>query len=378
MAALSTNKEFYYGQTSVPQMAGTVGYMISILDAFLVTGFNSKNVSSISVTSNVATVTTSAAHGYEIGNIIGFSGANESIFNDEFEIISIPSTTTFTFSVTTGLTSATGTITCKISPLGWEKTYTGTNKAVYRSLDVTTNQLYLRVDDSVAQYATVTMYETMTDVDNGTGASTPIYWKKSSTANTTSMPWYAIGNKKVFYFFSDWHASLTLQPAGYCFGWFPSLKSGDGYNTMLIGYTSTALNNTYQYNDFAKIGSSAETEGQVIARSYSQLSSSILFYKLAGIGSHLAMGYDSAFPYPNYADNGIHLFPIYIYESNNNIIRGRMPGLYTPNEFTNGLFYSRDKTVVINGKRYIAYRIGNSTASNQYGNCWFSLDDEWT
>ena len=44
MAALTTNKEFYYGQTSIPQMAGVVGYMVSILDAFLVTGFNSKNI----------------------------------------------------------------------------------------------------------------------------------------------------------------------------------------------------------------------------------------------------------------------------------------------------------------------------------------------
>lgn len=31
------NKEYYYGQTSAPPMAGTIGYMISILDAFLVT-----------------------------------------------------------------------------------------------------------------------------------------------------------------------------------------------------------------------------------------------------------------------------------------------------------------------------------------------------
>ena len=376
MAALSTNKEFYYGQSSVPQMAGTAGYMISILDAFLVTGFNTKNVSSISVTSNVATVTTSIAHDYEIGNIIVFSGANESIFNDEFEIVSIPSTTTFTFDITTALTAASGTITCKVAPLGWEKSFSGTNKAVYRSLDPTTNQFYLRVDDTNTLYSAVTVYETMSSVDAGTGASATKYWKKSTTANTTSMPWHAIGNKKVFYFFSDWHPTYTLQPAGYAFGWFPSFKSGDGYNTLLIGHDVSAPSTPVNNQDFAKIGVSAETEGQVISRSYSQIGSYISFYKLAGVGLHTAMGYDSAFQFPNPVDNGIHLFPVYIYETSNNL-RGKLAGVLTPNEYTNGAFYSRDKTIVVDGKRYIAYRINNSASSNQYGNCWFSLDEEW-
>lgn len=377
MAALSTNKEFYYGQSSVPQMAGTAGYMVSILDAFLVTGFNTKNVSSISVTSNIATVTTSIAHDYEIGNIIVFSGANESIFNDEFEIVSIPSTTTFTFDITTALTAASGTITCKVAPLGWEKTFSGTNKAVYRSLDVTTNQFYLRVDDTNTLYSAVTMYETMSSVDVGTGASATKYWKKSIYSNTTSYPWHAIGNKKVFYFFSDWHPNYTLQPAGYAFGWFPSFKSGDGYNTMLIGHDVSNPSYPANNQDFAKIGSASDTEGQILVRSYSQLGSYISFYKLGGIALHTAMGYDTAYQFPNPVDNGVHLFPVYIYETNN-YIRGKFPGVYIPNEFTNGSFYSRDKTVIIDGKRYIAYRISNSNSNNQYGNCWFPLDEEWT
>lgn len=273
--------------------------------------------------------------------------------------------------------TATGTITCKISPLGWEKTFSGTNKAVYRSLDPTTNQLYLRVDDTNTLYSAVNIYETMSDVDTGTGASVTKYWKKSTTANTTSMPWYAIGNKKTFYFFADWHPTYTLQPAGYCFGWFPSFKSGDGYNTMLIGHDVSAPTAQTSNLDFAKIGTSADTKGQVIVRSYSQLGSYISFYKLAGISLHTAMGYDTVYQFPNPADNGVHLFPVYIYETNN-YIRGKFPGVYIPNEYTNGAFYSRDKTVIIDGKRYIAYRICNSVSPGQIGNCWFALDKEWT
>lgn len=375
MSTLASNREYYYEQTSAPPMAGVVGYFIAILDAFLVTGFNSRNITSITVSSNVATATTSTVHGYEIGTVIANSGANESVFNGDFEILDTPTTTSFTFAVTTALTAATGTITCKVAPLGWEKTFSGTNKAVYRSLDVTTNQLYLCVDDTNAQYAAVTMYETMTNVDTGTGASTTKYWKKSSTSDTTSRPWYAIGNKKVFYIFADWHASYTLQPTGYAFGWFPSFKSGDGYNTMLIGHDVSAPAAQYANNDFAKLNG-INSNGHILARSFSQLGGSQSFYKI-GLGERGTMGNDSGYAFPNPSNNGVHLFPVYIYEVSNNILRGKLTGVLAPNEYTNGFFYSRDKTVVINGKRYIAYRITNSTTSDSYGNCWFPLDEEW-
>lgn len=110
MSTLASNREYYYGQTSAPPMAGVIGYFIAILDAFLVNGFNPRNVTSLTVSNNVATATTSTAHGYEIGTVIANSGANESVFNDDFEIIAIPTTTSFTFAVTTALTAATGTI----------------------------------------------------------------------------------------------------------------------------------------------------------------------------------------------------------------------------------------------------------------------------
>ena len=376
MSTLASNREYYYGQTSAPPMAGVIGYFIAILDAFLVNGFNPRNVTSLTVSNNVATATTSTAHGYEIGTVIANSGANESVFNDDFEIIAIPTTTSFTFAVTTALTAATGTITCKVAPLGWEKTFSGTNKAVYRSLDLTTNQFYLRVDDTNAQYAAVTMYETMSNVDTGTGASATKYWKKSSTSDTTARPWYAIGNKKVFYIFAEWYSIYTLQAAAYVFGWFPSLKSGDGYNTMLIGHDASAPYNASYNINFTKIGSVTGNEGQVIARSYTQIGGYISFYKLAGIGGHIDMGYLSTFPFPNATDNGVHLFPIYIYEYSVNVFRGKMPGLYAPNEHTNGIFYSRDKTVIINNNRYICYRL--AVGANVVGNCWFTLDEEWT
>ena len=129
------------------------------------TGFNSKNVSSITVSGNVATVTTSTAHGYNQNECIRIEGANESILNDDFFIASVASDTVFTFSLTSADFTATGTITAKIAPLGWERVYTGTNKSVYRSLDPAATRLYLRIDDSADRTAVVSMYETMSSID---------------------------------------------------------------------------------------------------------------------------------------------------------------------------------------------------------------------
>ena len=60
---------FHSEQSGAPVNAGTAGYGISLLDACLVTGFNSKNVSSITVAANVATLTSATAHGFAVESV---------------------------------------------------------------------------------------------------------------------------------------------------------------------------------------------------------------------------------------------------------------------------------------------------------------------
>lgn len=369
------NKEYHYQQTAASPAAGTAGYGIAILDACLVTGFNSKSISSISVTTNIATVTTSTDHGFVPDEIVLIAGANESIFNDEFKVLTIPTTTTFTFALTTGLTDATGTMSVKIAPLGWEKTYSGTNKAVYRSLDITGTRLYLRVDDTNAQYMRVNMYETMSSVDAGTGVSTTIYWKKSDTSSTAVRNWYLIGNSKVFYIMFGFYSTLQDRVNPCAFGDLITCKAGDAYHCMLIGPT---INSIYQGadNSFPAISSTGEITGQYIARSYSQIGSNIQFYKLDA-SSNTRMGYDGVTNYPNGSDNGLHINPVYVYESATKAYRGIMPGLYAPFEKTSGAFNCRDKSVVIDGKTFIGYKHAVHPDGSYLGNFWFALDDAW-
>lgn len=70
-------------------------------------------VTTFTQSSGTATGTTASAHGYSIGMYVTIAGANESDYNGSFEILTIPTTTTFTMTVDSGAsTPATGSITC--------------------------------------------------------------------------------------------------------------------------------------------------------------------------------------------------------------------------------------------------------------------------
>lgn len=369
--AVST-KNFNYLQASASPMAGTIGYLDAILYACLVTGYNSKSVSSISVSSNVATITTSTSHNLTVNDIIVISGANESIYNNEFRIKAITSSTTFTIDLVTANGSASGTITCKIAPLGWTRVYTGTNKSVYRAPAGT--QFYLRIDDTQALYATVSAYESMTNVDTGTNLIGTVYWKKSNLSDTTTREWYLIGNNKVFYLFSAWYSNYSTLHAGYMFGDINSVKANDSYASMLIGHTANNPSSPSTLTSFSYVTFSISATyytGQYLARAATGIVGGTSCFKFSAANGQ--MGYANGALYPNPADNGLHLYSVDVGEVVGPIYRGRMPGLYVPLEMTNGTFASNDRSVVINGKTYMAIKVNCFT--NSPGNCFFDLGD---
>lgn len=70
-----------------------------------------RSVTGITQTAGVATATTSAAHGYVVGQRIFVSGASQAGYNGRKTIIAVPTTTMFTFAVDAAtVTPATGTI----------------------------------------------------------------------------------------------------------------------------------------------------------------------------------------------------------------------------------------------------------------------------
>lgn len=350
-------------------MAGTAGYLDAVLYSTLVTGFNSKTVSSISVSGNVATVTTSTAHNYTLTDIILISGANESQYNDSFRIKAVTSSTTFTFDLVAADGSATGTITCKIAPLGWTRVYSGTNKSVYRAPAGT--RFYLRVDDTNAQYSVVSAYETMTDVDTGTNKMGDVYWKKSNASSTATREWFLVGNDKTFYLFTAWDATYH---AGYAFGNFNSIKSEDLYSCMLIGHNATAPTNPSYSQSFSYVAySTGNNLGQLLMRANTGVVGAVAFFKFATPSTQF--GYSTGFSFPSQSDNGLHLYPVEVAETTGAVLRGRMPGLYAPLENVAGYFASGDRTVVINSKIYMAIML--YCYSSGVGNCFLDITGDW-
>jgi hypothetical protein len=61
---------------------------------------NSKTINNVALTTNVATITTSAAHGFSTGNTVTIAGLTNTVLNGTYTIASTPLSTTFTFAKT--------------------------------------------------------------------------------------------------------------------------------------------------------------------------------------------------------------------------------------------------------------------------------------
>lgn len=330
MTAANTTVKFYHSAMSgAATLNGTAGSLISVLDACLVSGFNLKTADSLVVASGIATLTISAGIGaFEVDAVALIAGATPSGLNGEKRIISVAANT-IAFDAT-GISdqTATGTITAKLAPAGWEKVYSGTNLAAYRSSDVSGTRMYMRVDDTGTTNARVVGYESMTDVNTGVmpfptslQQSGGYYWPKASAANGTARGWTVIADGRTFWLHTH-TATTNLGYAGWVggFGDFNSLKSGDAYSCMLQGTTTDLSASTsatqqgvaYSYSD------SLTNAGTAVARSFTALGSSILPVRRAESyvsGDSYSGNYTAVASYPNATDNSLLLSRLMLLEA---------------------------------------------------------------
>jgi hypothetical protein len=106
---------FHWDDQNGPQLNGTVGSATNLLRECLVEGFGATGVSITGITraSQTATATVSAKDMFKlkVGTWVTISGANESEYNGVFQVATIASATTFTYTVAgSPATPATGTI----------------------------------------------------------------------------------------------------------------------------------------------------------------------------------------------------------------------------------------------------------------------------
>lgn len=312
-------------------MPGTVGSLVAVLDALLTTGYNTKTINTLTQTGGTATAYVPTGHGLNTGDAYSISGANESGFNVA-ALVTVTDSTHFTYPVDPATAStATGPITGIVPPAaGWAKVYSGTNRGVYRASSG--SRLYLDVDDTYGKVAKVTMYETMTAVGTGTGASTTLFWSKSNAADATTRPWEFVCDSQMFYILLNHNiASYPGLYNCYHFGDMIPLKSDDAYHCTLLGdATDQSAAAPMSSANFCAGGIAT---GFYIARSYSQGGGNVGGYRTLPYVTASVIGIDNVFTYPIAANGGgiAFSFPVWICEGSNSLVaRGFMPGIMCP------------------------------------------------
>ena len=355
--------------TGAPTLSGTAGALITLLDNCLINGFGSVTLSSLVVSSNVATATVNTGHGF---SMIGGSGGvgPVSTLNRDWRIASVPNSTTFTF-VTADISdqTATGTITAKIAPADWEKRYSATNKAVYARTDEDATAMLLRVDDTGTTTAQVRGYEEMTDIDSGAGlfptiaqvAAASALWQKSDAATSAARGWAIFADSKRMYFFPQWTTGTYRDFEA--FGDPISYKPGDTCHCTIVFHSGA--NGAYLYNSALFVG---YTEFPMYcARGVAQIGSAVSIK--ATSGWLLGIAGASGVAYPNAANNALLLRgEVELTEIVGGTVRARWPGIYIPMHALP--LIDGDVVGGINGNQWVmAIRVYTSRNAYNIGGC---------
>lgn len=241
---------------------------------------------------------------------------------------------------------------------GWTRSFTGTDKAVYRPGAGT--RLYLRVQDDglvTAKEARMTGYDgPMIDVDNpaigtfpfptaaqGTGGIEMVIARKSNTADATVRDWIIVADDRTFYLFV---ATGDVVGDYYCFmfGDIYSLLPGDLYHCMICGRASEDSTSQSAERVFSLVAAITSANQSFLARGYTGVGGS------AACGRHhdyvksgAATAYLGVVPFPNPSEGGTYLDRIWVHDPTTTPtknLRGRLRGIWSPlhaiGSFANG------------------------------------------
>lgn len=132
---------------------------------------------------------------------------------------------------------------------GWSKAFSGVNKAAYRMGGGA--RMYLWLDDAPGTYANARGYQSMSDVDTGTGQFPTTAQAafscliKSNTADTTARTWLLFADHRTLYLFVlTGNTTSTIVHTPFAFGEFDSFVPADPYNVMIAPAFSAATSNT--------------------------------------------------------------------------------------------------------------------------------------
>jgi len=203
---------------------------------------------------------------------------------------------------------------------GWTKPFSSGNVAVYKQ-PVGSNGFYLRVDDSGANFARACLYETMSDVNTGTG-QTPTSVQLNGgyyIHKKTPGGWIAFAHGGNLHLFTQYDASRTYY---FRVTDLISNKPADAYQTNISGQIAdtTTISNTG-----AVVSASNPVNFSHVVRSASGTGESV---EAGQINVSLSTAISSGAPaYPDPVSGKLRVGKFRIAEKASNSVRGYMPGV---------------------------------------------------
>jgi hypothetical protein len=258
---------------------------------------------------------------------------------------------------------------------GWAKSFSGTNKAVYRNSAVDGTGSYLNVDDSAVTTAkeaymtgatgasgvgTLTgQFPTSSQLNIGTSPAGALVCRKSTTADSTARAWTIVADDTVFYLFAETGDQTNpFATFPFVFGDIFSYKASDANRCIIIGRNAANISSGNSEPLAALLNTTAGLSGTIIghymAATWTGVGGSIIVgkhvdqYKLGGNINAAGTGISGAtafvngvsysaaigraitpnLPYPNGPDGGLYLSPIWIHHTG--CLRGYLKGLWSP------------------------------------------------
>lgn len=358
MPADTTVKHFDSSMAGAPALtvasSTSAGQLIAILDACLKDGFGLVTVTSLVVAGGVATATLSGGNPAKIDTVVLVAGATPAELNGEKKVTSITANTVVFDATGIADQTATGTITLKMAPAGWMKSFSGTNLAAYKSGDAGATGCLLRVDDTGATEARVVAYESMTDINTGVGR-TPSDAQVSGgefipRGNTTAgtRKWWVIANARFVIIGIAFHSTAPDSYLISTFGDTASRKSGDAYKFGVFAPVATKQAVAPAVADSVCVNTGGV--GCYLMRSYTQVGGSVsvtmCWNKRASSGG-VSSGQSNAqhWSYPNGPDNGLLLSDVTVTEDLSQMLRATLPGVYAVPQSIGGSVFAQDEKV---------------------------------
>lgn len=237
---------FHSGMAGAPTNTNAAGSTLAIIDATLVTGFNLQSVLSATVASEVMTVNYAIPHGYEDKVLIRLDGAaGGSIVRRATvtgaQVLTIPAPGFADGAVA-------GTLSTRVAPADWERVFSDTGKAVFRSKveGPGSTRFFYRVADAAVSgslsvgFRAFRGYESMSDASTGVGLFPTAAQETGNgltvfrSSDATAKPWCVVADARTAYIFLT-HDLANASFNAFGFGDFKNYSSADMFNAFAVG-----------------------------------------------------------------------------------------------------------------------------------------------